>query len=225
VVAIQRPINQLNYKMHYSLVMIGAHDGSKTESLVQTATQTGPAVLIEAVPWIFEKLVQRHLARPQVTCINEALSNQDGVVDFFMLPEEANKINSSASQFGSLNKQGAPVHSEEFKFLLTKMQCPSRTFSTLFKDLNITSLDLLMTDMEGADASTLIHFPFQLLRPRQIIFEAKHSDGDMRLGKNLATLLLILEAQNYRVCMISAENMIAFDENKDSTPPSLSVHI
>jgi len=211
--------------MHYSLVMIGAHDGSKTEQMVKNAVQTGPVVLVEAVPWIYQKLVNRHSSNPLVTCLNEAVSNQDGVIDFFMLTEEAININGAADQMGSLIETHATDHSAQLKPFQTKIQCPSRTFSTLFTDLQISSLDVLMTDMEGADVSTLIHFPFHLIRPRQIIFEAKHSDGTMRLGKNLATLLLLLEASQYRACFVGSENFVAIDEKVDPNLPQLHVHI
>jgi FkbM family methyltransferase len=205
--------------------MVGAHDGSKTQDLVNTCNKYGPCVLIEAVPWIFAKLERLHSHRPQVVCINEVISTIDGEVDFFSLPEEARLTNLAADQMGSLLSTHATDHEPKLKSLLTKQTYPSRSFSKLFEDLGVSELDLLMTDMEGVDVETLITFPFSILRPYQIVFEAKHADGCMALGKKMATLLLLFDALNYRVSMIGSENFIAVDTLADQSKARVKIHI
>jgi FkbM family methyltransferase len=209
--------------MHYSLIMLGAHDGSKTEEIVKGSIQFGPALLIEAVPYLYEKLRKRYSQDLMVKCLNEVISPTGGNVDFFMLPEDAKLINSAATQLGSLNSDHAPEHGAELRDLQIKITCPSRTISSLIDDLGITSIDTLWSDMEGSDVITLINFPFSRVRPRQILFEAKHSDGVMRSGKNLATFLLILEALGYQTMMASSEDFLAFDTLASSNDSYLRI--
>ena len=43
--------------MNFSLIMIGAHDGSKTESFIRERAALGSVLLVEPVPFLFEKAV------------------------------------------------------------------------------------------------------------------------------------------------------------------------
>jgi FkbM family methyltransferase len=211
--------------MHYSVILIGAHTGSKTEGLITAAVQSGPAILVEPVPSLYKKLVERHIGRPQVTCINEVISSKDGEVDFSIISEDGFCIDKAADQFGSLKNTHATDHRPELKPFLKTIKCRSRTMSTLLKDFNVRTLDALITDMEGSDVPTLMNFPFYQVRPYQILFEVKHSDGTMQVGKNLATLLLFLEAMRYRISLSGSENMIAVDQSPDAKKPSLLITI
>ena len=74
---------------------------------------------------------------------------------------------------------------------------------------NISSIDVLFTDTEGMDAELLPTFPFSRITPNRLIFEFKHSDGFMRVGLKLASLLNFLDLRGYRVSVLDAENMIA----------------
>ena len=80
---------------------------------------------------------------------------------------------------------------------------------SLLADFDIRQIDVLWTDMEGYDATCLIGFPFHLVKPGQILFEARHADGMMRIGRKFATLLLLLGELNYRVKMHDAANCFA----------------
>jgi hypothetical protein len=61
----------------------------------------------------------------------------------------------------------------------------------------------------GYDARLLGVFPFHRLHPRQIAFEYKHSDGTFNLGRNLGSLLILLDSLDYSVRVVDPENMYA----------------
>ena len=52
-------------------------------------------------------------------------------------------------------------------------------------------------------------FPFYLLKPTKIFFEAAHTDGMQRIGRKFATLLLLLEELQYRVKIHDSANCLA----------------
>jgi hypothetical protein len=83
------------------------------------------------------------------------------------------------------------------------------TFSTLVDTEKVSSIDILLTDMEGMDVELLPTFPFSQVMPKQIIFEFKHSDGTLRVGPKLANWLLMLDKLGFIVEAYGAENFIA----------------
>ena len=195
--------------MNFSLVMVGAHDGSKTSSFIHECAAQGKVLLLEPVPYLFERLAQRFAGAENVICLNEAISDVIGSVDFYMPSPDANEIASYGDQIGSLHADHAVLHNPGFKEKIRKVKVKSRTMYSLMADYDIRRIDVLWTDMEGYDATCLLGFPFFLVKPGQILFEAKHADGMMRIGKKFATLLLLLEELNYRVKIHDKENCLA----------------
>ena len=56
--------------MHYSLILIGAHDGSKTLPLIRESSAKGKVLLVEPVPFLFHRLAQTVSGIPNVTLAN-----------------------------------------------------------------------------------------------------------------------------------------------------------
>jgi FkbM family methyltransferase len=195
--------------MNYSLVMIGAHDGSKTSSFIQECAALGNVLLVEPVPYLYEKLAQRFAGTANIACLNEAISGVDGEVDFYMPAADANEIAPYGDQLGSLIADHAEAHDSRFREKVRKIRCKSRTMYSLLAEFDIRAIDVLWTDMEGYDATCLLSFPFGLVKPRKILFEAKHADGMHRIGRKFATLLLLLEELQYRVKMHDNANCFA----------------
>jgi len=195
--------------MHYSLVLVGAHDGHKKESLIKRGAAIAQVLLIEPVPWLYAKLTHRFSDLPSIRYCNCAISTEDGEVDFYALHESANKVLFYGDQLGSLYRSHAEQHHSSLKDEVEVIKTKSLSFETLCKNYNITSIDTLITDTEGHDTKILPLFPFRKLRPRQIIFEHKHSDGVAHIGKGFAHLLVVLEAFNYKTRIVDDENCLA----------------
>ena len=195
--------------MNYSLVMIGAHDGSKTSAFINERATLGKVLLIEPVPYLFERLSNRFAGNENITCLNEAISDVNGEVDFYMPAADSNEITSYGDQLGSLVPDHAESHDPKFREKIRKIKCKSRTMYALLADFDIRAIDVLWTDMEGYDTACLLSFPFQLVKPAKIFFEARHSDGTMRIGTRFATLLLLFGELKYRVKMHDSANCLA----------------
>ncbi len=195
--------------MHFSLVMVGAHDGSKTEQFVRAAAGAGEVLLIEPVPFLFKRLAVRYSALPNVRLRNFAISTEDREIDFTAPKETANLVTPYGDQLGSLNPDHATAHHPNFSHYVETIRIRALTFETLIASENISTIDVLFTDTEGMDAELLQTFPFSEVMPKRMQFEFKHSDGYMRVGPKLAKLLISLDGHGYRISPADGENMIA----------------
>jgi FkbM family methyltransferase len=195
--------------MHYSLILIGAHDGSKTEGLIRPVIGDHKALLIEPVPFLFNRLRQRYAAIPNVVLRNIAIATTDGEIEFNAPRETANSIIPYGDQLGSVVRGHAVAHDARMSQHMEVIKAQASTFETLVEAEAISSVHTLFTDTEGMDAELLPTFPFSKIVPKQIIFEFKHADGYMRVGRKLASLLMFLDDHGYVVQVLDAENMIA----------------
>ncbi|ALL13778.1 FkbM family methyltransferase [Caulobacter henricii] len=195
--------------MDLSLILVGAHDGSKTQQLVAKACQQGKALLIEPVPWLFEKLKARYSDNPNIILHNSVIAGVEGEVEFYAPLESANEVDETGDQLGSLNPSHAVLHNSEFEQKFQKISVHADTFESLFARFDIGKVKFLVTDTEGHDAVILSQFPFARTKPRQIMFEHKHIDGIHRIGLKFAELLIMLDGAGYRMKILDQENCLA----------------
>jgi len=195
--------------MHFSLVMVGAHDGSKTDIFIRRSAAIGKVLLIEPVPYLFNRLKSRYSDLPGVSLCNIVIATKDGDVEFTALRETANSISAWGDQLGSLIPDHAVAANQRFSEHVEVIKAKASSFETFVNTENISSIDILFTDTEGMDAELLVTFPFSRIIPDLIIFECKHSDGYLRVGRKLANLLNLLEDHDYWITILDAENMMA----------------
>jgi FkbM family methyltransferase len=191
------------------MIFVGVNDGSKAQPLVEEASALGKVMLIEPVPFLFARLEARYRRAPNIELRNIAIAGDDADVEFYAPRESATQVVSYADQLGSLLRGHAERHDSRLASQVQTIRAPALSFQTLIRREDVSSLDVLITDMEGADSDLLPSFPFSIVTPKQIIFEFKHSDGTSRLGRKLATVLILLEALGYHVSVFDVENLIA----------------
>jgi len=195
--------------MHFSLVVVGAHDGSKMSDTIERSAVAAPVLLIEPVPFLFERLRQRYAGRPKIVLRNCAIALHDGEADFAAPKPTAVAVHSWGDQLGSLRLDHATSHDPRFADHFAKIRVPTLRFVTVLAAEGISSIDCLLTDTEGLDAQLIASFPFSKIMPRQIVFEFRHSDGLSTVGPRLAYLLILLDALGYRTRVLDVENMQA----------------
>ncbi len=196
--------------MDYSLVLIGAHNGSKQKTLIQSAALIGEVLLVEPVPELFDQLSNLYSKNPRIKFLQLAISEEDAdQTSFYAQTNLANQIEGYGDQLGSLNSSHAEEHNRLLHSTTKEIKVSTITFKSLLKKYDITYIDTLVTDTEGYDARILSSFPFLIFRPRQILFEFKHSDGVFNIGKRFANLLIVLETFGYRIKVLDVENCLA----------------
>ena len=193
--------------MKFSLVVIGAHSGDKLSKAIETYSKHGDVLLVEPVPWLFKKLQEKYGLVKSVHLLQAVISENDAdEISFFAPVESANEIATWGDQLGSLNPVHALGHNKEFSKKIEEIKVRGISFGTLINKFEIEQIDVLHTDTEGYDARLLSVFPFDKIKPRELIFEYKHSDGVFTIGKNFAKLLLILDELSYKTQVIDTEN-------------------
>lgn len=197
--------------MKAELVVVGAHNGSKLFSIIENAASKGIVILVEPVEWLFRQLINKVDHLENVICLNKAVVEKEEIKEvIFNAPKEnANTFNTVADQLGSLVLNHASNSVTGIDNYFEKVTVSAITFRKLFKEFGITSIESLITDTEGMDTVILSSFPFEEIKPYEILFEFKHSDGTMRVGKNLAKLLIHLTDLGYAIVPVDHENFYA----------------
>lgn len=196
----------------YSLVLIGAHSGEKTEALVSNALLRGKVCLIEPVPWLFEELIRRHNGKNGLRLINKCVTVEEmDSVSFYVPRRDANSLYAWADQLGSRSKLHALQHDHRLGAFFQEEQVSAVSIRRLLDEIECAEIELLLTDIEGYDVELLGAFPFDRVRPARIVFEHKHADGIDQIGKRFAHLITKLEEMNYVVRVLDKENCLAED--------------
>lgn len=207
--------------MNYSLILIGAHNGSKSKILVEKAASLGPVLLVEPVPWLFESLLRMYGANSAISLLNAAVVDSEVETTSFYAPTpSASRVANYGDQLGSLNPLHAGSVHKAFEGVIEEITVPAISISKLIEKFEITGIDNLLTDTEGHDARIISKFPFDIIKPNHIVFEFMHSDGTFSIGKNFAHLLLILSDNNYNVKVLNADDcwaslQVKGDDNPD----------
>jgi len=195
--------------MHFSLVLIGAHNGSKLAQLIADARSGGNVLLVEPVPFLFRQLEERYGGDPGVVLRNLCIATADGTASFVAPLPSASSVIMHGDELGSLLPGHAVGHDPALAAHIETIEVAARTFGTLIDELDISSIDLLYCDTEGMDITLLEMFPFEELRPLKIVFEFKHADGTFRIGRKLGGFLIRLDDLGYRVKVLDIENILA----------------
>jgi len=195
--------------MHVEMLIVGAHNGSKRKGDILASKERGAVILIEPIPYLFAQLEKEFTGVPNIHLVQACISTTSGPQEFYAPKPEANNIAAYGDQLGSLRSDHAAEHHQDFSSHVEKIQVPGITFGELIDRFRIASIRFLLTDTEGYDCILLQTFPFLKLRPKRILFEFKHADGTFIVGRNLALLLLKLDALEYFVRVIDSENLLA----------------
>lgn len=170
-------IGRLNQK-YGVLVDIGA---SGTDNATSKMVQQGyGAILIEANPYEAKKLEEFFKGREDVTIVNKAISNEEGVMDFLCHENPG----WSSLEKNAFYKEGAKV--ETIKIEVVKIH-------NLLKSLNVPEdFDLLKVDAEGFDYRILeCMFNESEYRPQMIMHEIQHPGPEL--------FIKLLEKNGYTV--------------------------
>jgi FkbM family methyltransferase len=176
-------------------IEIGANDGVQEDHLRPFVTSfpwTG--VLVEPVPWIFERLRDNYREHQGVTFENAAIANADGSVPFYYVAS-AEERPTWSDAMGSLSRdvveetieaarrfvaRGPGVYLPDPTSSIVQTEVPSLTFESLCRRHGIRELDLLAIDAQGYDYEIIKGIDFERHRPRLLIYESILLSADER---------------------------------------------
>ena len=115
--------------MHYSLILVGAHNGSKIEDFILSNAAEGQVLLIEPVPWLYQQLEKRFANYSSISLFNAVIAEQDNdKISFFAPIPSANEVTPWGDQLGSLNSDFAAKVDIRFSDKFEHISCVALSF-------------------------------------------------------------------------------------------------
>lgn len=162
-------------------VEIGANDGHKHDHLSSAiAGSDWRGIMVEPVPYVFDRLVRNYGARPGIALENAAVGDRDGTLPFYYLRESDDPVLPEwYDAVGSFRRDAVLGHAPlipDVEARLVQADVPCLTFESLCRKHAVERLDLLALDTEGYDWRILERIDFAKWRPRLVIYEHYHLD-------------------------------------------------
>lgn len=163
-------------------VEVGANDGEQHDQLrpfVTSLDWTG--VMVEPVPYVFERLSRNYADAPGVALERAAISDADGTRRLYHLaeasPRDAATLPSWYDGIGSFSRDALLSHRPQIpdideRIVATDVTC--LTFDSLCTKHGLDQIDLLAVDTEGFDWEVLRTVDLAARGPRLVVYEHYH---------------------------------------------------
>jgi FkbM family methyltransferase len=167
-------------------IEIGSNDGEQHDHLRPLILSLDwRGLMVEPVPYVFERLRQNYGEVDRVTLVNTAIADRDGEMPFFHMreagPEET--VPDWYHGTGSFSRDAVLRHAKDIPDVedrLVTTSVPCLTFESLCARQGVERVDLLLVDTEGYDWELLRMIDLETVRPRLVIYEHYHLDPGAR---------------------------------------------
>ena len=164
-----------------SIIQVGSNDGYTIDPLHQIIKRPlTNALVVEAVPYLFEKLKKTYNGLIGVKPINMAITSDATIkeVPFYYFKAIPGKpFDECLTWWGSLSKEYSEKYTTDNPLLQELLVCeslPCTTLNDLYKTAGFNKLDILHTDVEGLDGELINSFDLSVVKPALIVFEHYH---------------------------------------------------
>ena len=186
-----RPLEQVLFayaraRPDATFVQIGAHDGTQLDPLREAVLGSGwTGVMVEPVPYVFERLAERYGANPRLALENCAIAEHEGVQELHHLPElpPGDAAWKWYDALGSFRRDVVLRHDgfvPDIGSQLVATEVPCLTFDGLCARRGLERVDVVQIDTEGYDLVILEQIDLDRYRPDIVVFEHLHLDEDER---------------------------------------------
>lgn len=171
-------------------VEIGANDGDQHDHLRPILDSTPwRGIMVEPVPYVFERLRANYDGRPGVVLENAAIADRDGQLPFYHLRKVQDRVAAGLPRWydgiGSFSKDAVLNHAALLPDIAQRLTCvevPCLTFTSLLAKHAVDRVDLLIVDTEGYDHEILRSIDWEVHRPRLVVYEHYHLSLHDRSG-------------------------------------------
>ena len=197
---------------NFDIIQIGAHVGNtiNDRKLLGLYNEKSNCIFIEPVKRFYDLLVNNHnktYINNNFTFLNIACSNYIGELGLYE-PDLATFSDESLpeylkhgypqwlDQLTSVHPHHIKTHGLNIKTKLINVQCT--TLSEIVKKYEVKELNYLFVDTEGHDFEVINGLNFDILKPKNIIFEHSHMEGSCKVvGEKYNSLLSKLYGYGY----------------------------
>ena len=198
----------------FGLVVIGAHFGVWLNDIINEQ-QNKNILLVEPVPYNYSVLKKNFSKNKNIYICTNAVFSKNPKKNFYFVKENSiSKLGKHwASGIGSFDKQHILNHKSK-RFQITEddienIEIDFITFQNLIEKYQISSIDILQIDVEGAEFEILNSIDFQKIDIRSIQFEFKHFDGTFSEGQKLKSIKEKLKNNGFKLTQLDEENILA----------------
>lgn len=193
------------YECEPFIVDVGAHDGISLSNSLPFIESGWRAVLVEASPFIFEKLKANHTHRAGVNCVNVACSNVSGEADLYIGNDGPDGFLSTLSTEDSA--WYAKARSDR------TVRVKTDTLTSILRHADAPKSGILLVDCEGLDYQVLCGLDFSAFRPVAIITEEYELNTEMHAAK-----YSLLIRNGYSLFQKAGCNTVWVDRNATRRP-------
>jgi len=166
-------------------VDVGAHDGeSYNNTLYFEKTNNWTGINIEPIKQIYDKLVAN---RPNNINLNCAVCNTDGETDFYLNTGHTEMISGLVDNFDPRHLQRLIRENNEHGSITEIVKVKTKRLETIFDENNITHINYLSIDVEGAEFDVIKSINFEKVFIDVIGFENNFQDSSIPIIEFLAT--------------------------------------
>lgn len=151
----------------------GENDGETFSNVRALALMGLSGVAIEPAETAFSKLKALYADRPDVQCINAAITTQDGPLDFY---SSGTHLKKGDTDLLSTTRPEELARWQKSGEVFTKTTVRGITFNTLLKETGLTRADFISIDAEGVDLAILTQIDLTALGTRMVCVEVNRND-------------------------------------------------
>ncbi len=170
------------------LLQIGSNDGMNGDPIFAALTlqPSWEALLVEPVPYLFERLKLNYAGNNRVQFANVAIADECTTSTFYYLEASAKLhvpgLPAWFDQLGSFDSSHIIKHlGVGVEPFIRTLDIPTVSLPTLLECQNVSKIDVLHIDTEGYDWKILRQLDLKVFRPKVILFEHKHLQESERL--------------------------------------------
>ncbi len=162
----------------FFFIQIGANDGKRHDPIFPYVKEYGwRGILVEPVPSYFARLKHNYRSFPQLIFENTAISETDGVRDFYRVQEGLNHLPDWCGGIGTFYPQVLLKHRwviPGIKDYVLREQVKCLSLNSLLEKHEVQKIELLLIDTEGYDYEIIKQVDFERLPPAIVCYEHKH---------------------------------------------------
>jgi len=177
-------------KIEYTYIDIGAHDGiSFSNSYFLENFDNWNGICVEANSHVFPKLVEN---RRRSECINFAISDSSGIEVFFKIDGYSEMLSGLANRMPKRHQKRILKEQERYSGKTERVFVNKLTLNDVCSSRNVTEIDLLLIDVEGAEKAIISSIDFKKLHINIICVERNFSsNGVLQVLKDAGFLRLV----------------------------------
>lgn len=197
--------NIFKHHLNGFYVDVGAHDGlSLNNTLYFEKNNNWTGINIEPNKKVFDKLI---INRPNNINLNCAVSNNNGQTDFFCNTGYTEMLSGIKDTFDSRHLTRLQNENKQMGSTTELIQVNTKKLETIFDENNISRVNYLSIDVEGAEFEVIKSINFDKVFIDVIGFENNYNDTSIPIVEYLQNKNFVIICVSHDIFMINKNSI------------------